>query len=110
MGSQHGLQEDSAWSSTADFLEVAVASGDLAPGKRGSKTRQRELFLSAYLNSPKAELLGQTLTQVILTERAETWIDRVRHEPQPYRRFMELNIHSLWRCSASGRPSRPIPR
>ena len=39
-GAAMGVQEASAWSCTADFLEVAVASGDLVPGKRGWKTRQ----------------------------------------------------------------------
>jgi hypothetical protein len=58
-GATIGFQEASAWSSTADFLEVAVASGDLVPGKRGWKTRQREL-VRAHLDTPQAELLGQT--------------------------------------------------
>jgi len=39
-GAAMGLEEASAWSSTAEFLEVAVAGGDLVPGRRGWKTRQ----------------------------------------------------------------------
>jgi len=78
-GATMGFQEASAWSSTADFLEVAVASGDLVPGKRGWKTRQREL-VRTHLDTPQAELLGQTFAQVILTERAETWINLRRGE------------------------------
>ena len=78
-GAAMGMAEASAWSSTAEFLEVAVASGDLVPGRRGWKTRQQELT-RAHLNSPQPELLGQTLAQVILSERAETWVNLRRSE------------------------------
>ena len=78
-GAVMGLEEASARSSTADFLEVAVASGDLVPGRRGWKARQKEL-VRAHLNVPQAALLGQTLAQVILTERAETWVNARRSE------------------------------
>ncbi|MDQ2811112.1 MAG: hypothetical protein M3Z75_04335 [Actinomycetota bacterium] len=78
-GAVMGLEEASARSSTADFLEVAVASGDLVPGRPGWKTRQKEL-VRAHLNVPQVGLLGQTLAQVILTERAETWVDGRRSE------------------------------
>jgi len=40
-GAAMGMEEASAWSSTAGFLEVAVASGDLVPGPRGWKTASR---------------------------------------------------------------------
>ena len=73
-GPAMGLDEASAWSSTAGFLEVAVVSGDLIPGRRGWKTRQQEL-VRAYLDTPQLDLLGQTLAQVILTERAQTWVN-----------------------------------
>jgi hypothetical protein len=78
-GPAMGLEEASAWSSTAEFLEVAVASGDLVPGRRGWKARQQEL-VRAHLNVPQASLLGQTLAQVILTERTETWVNARRSE------------------------------
>ena len=78
-GPAMGWEEASAWSSTAEFLEVAVAGGDLVPGRRGWKARQQEL-VRAHLNVPQAGLLGQTLAQVILTERAETWINARRSE------------------------------
>jgi hypothetical protein len=45
-GPAMGLKEASAWSSTAELLEVAVASGDLVPGRRGWKARQQELVRS----------------------------------------------------------------
>jgi hypothetical protein len=34
----------------------------------------------AHLNTPQARMLGQTLAQVILTERAETWVNLRRSE------------------------------
>ena len=78
-GPAMGFEEASAWSSTAEFLEVAVASGELVPGRRGWKTRQQEL-VRAHLNVSQAGLLGQTLAQVILTERTETWVNARRSE------------------------------
>jgi hypothetical protein len=78
-GAAMGFQEATAWSSTAEFLEIAVASGDLIPGVRGWKTRQQEL-VRARLGSPQDKLLGQTLAQVILTERTETWVSACRSE------------------------------
>jgi hypothetical protein len=78
-GPTMGLQEAAAWSSTAEFLEIAVASGALVPGERGWKAQQQEL-VRAHLNTPQAALLGQVLAQVILTERAETWVNLRRSE------------------------------
>jgi len=74
-GTMMGVQEAAALYSTADFLELAVASGDLVPGARGWKARQQEL-VRTHLNSPRAELIGQTLGHLILTERAENWVSR----------------------------------
>lgn len=78
-GATMGPQEASAWSSVADFLEVAVASGGLMPGTRGWKKRQQQLVVT-QLNIPQASLLGQTYAQAILTERAETWVNLRRSE------------------------------
>jgi hypothetical protein len=78
-GAVMGWQEASARSSTADFLEVAVAGGDLVPGRRGWKARQQEL-VRTHLDIPRPDLLGQTLAQVILTERVETWVNLRRSE------------------------------
>ena len=74
-----GVQEAAAWSSTADFLEVAVASGALVPGTRGWKARQQELA-QAHLSTARLDLLGQTYAQAILTERAQTWVSLRRSE------------------------------
>jgi hypothetical protein len=78
-GPVRGMQEMWAWSSVADFLEVAVASGDLAPGARGWKTRQQDL-VRAHLSTSQPDLLGQTFAHAILTERAETWVNLRRSE------------------------------
>jgi hypothetical protein len=78
-GATMGRQEAAAWSSSAEFLEIAVASGELVPGGRGWKAHQQEL-LRVHLNTPQAALLGQVLAQVILTERAETWVNLRRSE------------------------------
>jgi hypothetical protein len=61
-GPAMGFEEASAWSSTAEFLEVTVSSGDLVPGRRGWKAGQQE-FVRAHLNVSQAGLLGQTLAQ-----------------------------------------------
>jgi hypothetical protein len=73
-GAAMAVQEASAWSATDEFLELAVVGGDLVPGARGWKTRQQELA-RRYLSTPRAELMGQTLAQAILTERTETWVN-----------------------------------
>jgi hypothetical protein len=78
-GGTMGRHEAAAWSSTAEFLEIAVASGALVPGGRGWKAQQQEL-VRVHLNTPQAVLLGQALAHVILTERAETWVNLRRSE------------------------------
>jgi hypothetical protein len=78
-GAVMGVQEAAAWSSTADFLEVAVASGAFVPGTRGWKARQQELA-QAHLSTARLDLLGQTYAQAILTERAEAWVGLRRSE------------------------------
>jgi len=78
-GSTMGWEENRALSSTAEFLELAVAGGDLVPGARGWKRRQQELA-RGHLNEPRPELAGQTFAQVILTERIEAWLATNRSE------------------------------
>ena len=78
-GAVMGVQEAAAWSSAADFLEVAVASGAVVPGTQGWKARQQEL-VRAHLTTARLDLLGQTYLQAILTERTETWISNRRSE------------------------------
>ncbi len=78
-GAVMGVQEAAAWSSTADFLEVAVASGTVVPGARGWRIGQQELA-RAHLTTARLDLLGQTYAQAIVTERAETWVGQRRSE------------------------------
>jgi hypothetical protein len=61
-----GPHEASAWSSVADFLELAVASGGLIPGTRGWKKRQQQR-VRTHLNIPQVSVLGQPYAQAILT-------------------------------------------
>ena len=107
-GPAMGFEEASAWSSTAEFLEVAVASGDLVPGRRGWKARQQEL-VRAHLNVPQAGLLGQTLAQVILTERAGTWLNARRSETR--RRILAAIANRLLRPAElpSATAADPLP-
>lgn len=72
-----GLEEATAWSSAGEVLELAIASGDLAPGKRGWRTRQREL-VHAHLEARREDLLGQSLAEMILSERTQSWISSHR--------------------------------
>jgi hypothetical protein len=78
-GTAMGLEEASAWSSAAEFLELAIVGGDLDPGARGWKTRQQEL-VRGHLSTPRVDLVGQTLADLILTERAETWVNLRRSD------------------------------
>ena len=78
-GPSMGRDEAFALSSTADFLEFAVASGDLVPGARGWKTQQQQLVRS-HITMPRIDLVGQTLAQVIVTERIEMWLNTRRSE------------------------------
>ncbi len=78
-GSTMGCEESRALSSTAEFLELAVAGADLMPGTRGWKIRQQELARK-HLNEPRLDLAGQSFAQVILTERMEAWLETHRSE------------------------------
>ncbi|MGH8984585.1 MAG: hypothetical protein ACRDY6_12025 [Acidimicrobiia bacterium] len=79
-GSVMGIEENAALSSTAEFLELAIASGDLVPGGRGWKRRQQEL-VRAHVVTPRLELRGRTLLDSIRDERLETWLEG-RHSPR----------------------------
>jgi hypothetical protein len=76
-GAGMGSHEHAAWTSATELLELAIASGDLAPGTRGWKARQQEL-VRAHLDAPREDLLGQPLAAVIISERAEAWVSRWR--------------------------------
>ena len=107
-GAAMGPQEASAWSSVADFLEVAVASGGLVPGTRGWKRRQQQL-VRTHLNIPQASLLGQAYAQVILTERAETWVNLRRSETR--RTILAAMANQLlYPAQLSALRTDPLPR
>lgn len=107
-GPVRGVQEMWAWSSVADFLEVAVASGELVPGARGWKTRQQEL-VRAHLSTPQPDLLGQTFTDAILTERAETWVN-IRHSETRRQLVAALANRLLHPAQLPAGTTDPLPR
>ncbi len=78
-GSVMGWEESRALSSTAKLLELAIAAGDLAPGARGWKARQREL-VRAHVTTPRVELGGRTFLEVVEAERLQAWLEGRRSE------------------------------
>jgi hypothetical protein len=80
-GAIMGVEEAKALSSVQEFLELAIAAGDLVPGARGWKARQAKLVRS-FLNAPNFQLGGQTPLSVTLTERIQMWL---RIEPSETR-------------------------
>lgn len=76
-GSVMGMTESDALSSTAELLELAVASGELVPGARGWKQRQQEL-VRAHLTTVRIELRGRSWLDGIRAERLETWLEARR--------------------------------
>jgi hypothetical protein len=56
-----------------------VAGGRLVPGVPGRKRRQQEL-VRAHLHEARPELAGQSLAQIILTERMHAWLETHRSE------------------------------
>lgn len=76
-GSVMGMVESDALSSTAELLELAIASGELVPRARGWKQRQVDL-VRAHLTTPRMELGGRTWLDGIAEERLDTWLDTHR--------------------------------
>jgi hypothetical protein len=74
-----GMTESDALSSTAELLELAVASGELVPGARGWKQRQSDL-VRAHLTTPRIQLGGRTRLDGIRAERLETWLEGRRSQ------------------------------
>ena len=92
-GSVMGLEESAALSSTAEMLELAVASGELVPGSRGWKQRQQEL-VRAHVTLRRIDLAGRTLLEAIRHERLETWLERRRSPAR--RRILEALVEAVW--------------
>lgn len=82
-GAFKGEWESEVYAELSQILEMAVTAGDLKPGTRGWKVRQRELVLE-HLDSPQAVLADRTPRQMVLVERIEHWTgarrNPVRHE------------------------------
>lgn len=76
-GSVMGPDEASARSTVAMALEQAIAAGELVPGGRGWRDRQREVT-AATLDRPHPSLPTQTWRSAILTERLEHWVSFAR--------------------------------
>jgi hypothetical protein len=81
-GATMGLEEAMAMSSTAGMLEEAVAGGQLVPCARGWKSRQQELT-QVHLDLPRIDHAGQSLRQLIHTERIGCWLGTRRSETRP---------------------------
>lgn len=73
-GAEMGSDEARAYRSAVEALELAVTTGQLVPGTRGCKERQRDM-VRAHLTRPIEDLDGQTLMNAILTERLQLWLD-----------------------------------
>ncbi|HEX2053981.1 MAG TPA: hypothetical protein VHJ78_09695 [Actinomycetota bacterium] len=72
-GAAMGIEEARALSWVQDYLELAIASGELVPGAPDWKRKQRKL-VRTYLNTPNFQLYGQTPLDVMNTERIQNWI------------------------------------
>lgn len=72
-GAAMGVEEANILGGVQDFLELAVASGELEPGARDWKRKQRKL-VRTYLNTPNFQLGGQLPLDVMNTERIQNWI------------------------------------
>lgn len=73
-GAAMGVEEANILSGVQDFLELAVASGELEPGSKDWRRKQRKL-VRTYLNNPNFMLGGQRPLDVINTERIQNWIN-----------------------------------
>lgn len=67
-----GLDETRAYQAIAAALELAIAAGDLTPGARGWRAKQRE-FTHRHLTGPRMDLDGRSWAELIQTERRRAW-------------------------------------
>lgn len=108
-GEVMGIEEARASNAVSDYLEMAVASGDLTPGAKGWKATQIEL-VRAQLVTPRIELAGQSYLQAITTERLDLWVNL--HGSTTWRSVIgELPrrlLHPIELPEAIGDPVRPF--
>ena len=107
-GSVMGPEELAARSSTAEMLELAVASGVLVPGSRGWKQRQQEL-VRTHVNLPRIDLADRTPLEATSDERLQAWLEGRRSPAR--RRILEPLVEAV-RAPAElpGGVGDPVPR
>jgi hypothetical protein len=72
-GATMGIEEANALAQVQDYLELAIAGGDLVPGSRGWKAYQAKLVRN-FINTPSFQLGGQPPISIVYTERIQTWL------------------------------------
>ncbi len=95
-GSILGADELRALETVERALSDAIAAGQLAPGARGWKIAAAAIT-ERVLTSPLDVPPGQTLANLVTTERVGTWIDLARHP-----------THQKWRSTVANRLLHPI--
>lgn len=70
-----GPHEAHAHDAVAGLLEMAVAAGDLVPGRRG-RQKEREELVRTHLSLARVELGGASFLDMIRAERLEHWLSR----------------------------------
>ncbi|MGC8465218.1 MAG: hypothetical protein ACP5O0_04720 [Acidimicrobiales bacterium] len=91
-----GADELRAFETVERALSDAIAAGQLVPGARGwriAAAAVTEKVLTLPLDAPP----GQTLANLVTTERVGTWIDLARHP-----------THQRWRSNVANRLLHPI--
>lgn len=68
-----GPQEARAMSATAEYLELAAASGSLVSGQKGWKARREEM-VRTHLTLARPELGGASWLDTIQMERLQDWL------------------------------------
>ncbi len=76
-GGVMGWQESSARTAVARALEAAIVAGELRPGASGWK-RVAAAVTQRTLDTELPDAAGQTLRNLVLTERLGLWVDTVR--------------------------------
>jgi hypothetical protein len=74
-------EESDARDHVAVSLERAIVDGELKPGRRGWRTRQRELTIAALREQVPGHPGGQDWLGLVTTARMMRWIEQ-RHSPR----------------------------
>jgi hypothetical protein len=80
----HARPTLASFTATTSTRRAVRCANQMSPGSlrwsRDRTTCRSQELVQTHLDTPQPDLLGQTLAQVILTERAETWVSRHRGE------------------------------